>query len=124
MRSSRCGQLKNQPISQPLMIALMVVVLDEFADYAAQRALADEDHTLDAGLLDGPDEAFRMGVQIGRPGRQSHRCDTGGRERVVDGAAEEWIAVVDEKPCTAQKFVVRIGGVSCEWSPSGHSARH
>ena len=46
------------------MISLAVVMCDELTDGSTQRACADEDHPLEAGLLDRADEAFRIGVQV------------------------------------------------------------
>ena len=48
---------------EPLVIPFVVVVRDELADGATQRALADQDHALEAGFLDGAHEALRVGVQ-------------------------------------------------------------
>ena len=48
------------------MIPFVVVVRDELAHGATQRALADQDHALEAGFLDGAHEALRVGVQVRR----------------------------------------------------------
>ena len=50
------------------MIPFVVVVRDELADGATPRALADQDHALEAGFLDGAHEALRVGVQVRRAG--------------------------------------------------------
>ena len=50
----RCRrQRQDQAIAEPLVIPLVMVVHDELADGAPQRALADQNHALEAGLLDG-----------------------------------------------------------------------
>ena len=51
---------------EPLVIPFVVVVRDELAHGATQRALADQDQTLEAGFLDGAHEALRVGVQVRR----------------------------------------------------------
>ena len=65
VRVSRRDEGTDQSVVQPLMIPFVVVVVHELAHRAAQRAFADEDQPLDAGFLDGADEALGEGVQIG-----------------------------------------------------------
>ena len=49
---------------EPLVIPFVVVVRDALAAGATPRALADQDHALEAGVLDGTPEALRVGVQV------------------------------------------------------------
>ena len=49
---------------EPLVMPFVVVVRDELAHGATQRALAEQDHALEAGVLDGTHEALRVGVQV------------------------------------------------------------
>ena len=62
---------------EPLVIPFVVVVRDELADGATPRARADQDHALEAGVLDGAPEALRGGVQgrccMVRPGKAGQR---------------------------------------------------
>ena len=53
---------------EPLVIPFVVVVRDELAAGATQQALADQDHALEAGVLDGAHEALCVGVQGRRAG--------------------------------------------------------
>ena len=47
----RCRRQRQDPaIVEPLVIPFVVVVRDELADGATPRALADQDHALEAGL--------------------------------------------------------------------------
>ena len=56
----RCRRQRQDPaIVEPLVIPFVVVVRDELADGATPRALADQDHALEAGVLDGAPEALR-----------------------------------------------------------------
>ena len=65
----RCRrQRQDQAIVEPLVIPFVVVVRDELADGATPRALADQDHALEAGCLDGAHAALRVGVQVRRAG--------------------------------------------------------
>ena len=83
---------------EPLVIPFVVVVRDELADGATPRALADQDHALEAGVLDGAHEARRVGVQGRRAGGASDGGDIGRGERVAPGRPEERVAVMDEEP--------------------------
>ena len=89
----------------------MVVVRDELAAGATPRALADQDHALEAGVLDGAHEALRVGVQVRRAGGASDGGDIGRGERVAHGRPEERVAVMDEDPDVSQESVLGIGGV-------------
>ena len=66
-----CRWRVDQSVVQALVISLVMIVLDELADGATQRALTNEHHPFEAGFLDGADEAFRVGVQVWRAGGQS-----------------------------------------------------
>ena len=76
-----------------LVIPFVVVMRDELADGATQRALADQGHALEAGFLDGAHEALRVGVQVRRAGGESDGGDIGRGERVAPGRPEERVAV-------------------------------
>jgi hypothetical protein len=55
---------KAQPISQPLVIALGVMMGDEVAKGRPRRLLAKEDHALQTRFLNGPLESLGVGIQI------------------------------------------------------------
>ena len=99
---------------EPLVIPFVVVVRDALADGATPRALADQDHALEAGVLDGAPEALRVGVQVRRAGGASDGGDIGRGERVAPGRPEERVAVMDEDPDVSQASVLGIGGVPHE----------
>ena len=83
------------------MIPFVGVVRDELADGATPRALADQDHALEAGVLDGAHEALRVGVQGRRAGGASEGGDIGRGARVAHGRPEARVAVMDPAftPC-------------------------
>ena len=99
---------------EPLVIPFVVDVRDELADVATQRALADQDQALEAGVLDGAHEARRVGVQVRRAGGASDGGDIGPGERVAPGRPDERVAVMDEDPYVSQESVLGIGGVPHE----------
>ncbi len=91
-RAGRGGQRQDQAIVEPLVLPFVVVVRDELADGATPRALADQDHALEAGFLDGAHEALRVSVQVRRAGGASDGGDIGRGERVAHGRPEERVA--------------------------------
>jgi hypothetical protein len=62
------------------MVAFVMIVLGEFVKGVPKRALANEDHLIQARLLDRPHEAFRVCVEIGRTGRLPLAIDPVPRE--------------------------------------------
>jgi len=64
-RFCRCLQRNDQPIAEPLVIALSVIVLNEFADRFAQRVFTKKDHPFQTAFFDRSDKSFRVRVQIG-----------------------------------------------------------
>ena len=111
----RCRrQRQDQASVEPLAIPFVVVVRDALADGATPRALADQDHALEAGCLDGAHDALRVGVQVRRAGGASDGGDSGRGERVAPGRPEARVAVMDEDPYVLQESVLGIGGVPHE----------
>ena len=53
------------------MIALSVIVRQEFGDRSTQGPLPDEDHPVQAFFFDRTNEALRIGIQIKRSWWQS-----------------------------------------------------
>jgi hypothetical protein len=51
-------------ISPDLVIALPIIVLDDFADDRPQGALPDRNHSVEAVVLDGAHEPVRVGVRV------------------------------------------------------------
>ena len=93
------------------MIPFVVIVIDELVERASQGTLADQDHALEAGFLDGAHEAFGKRIQVRGAGREPDRRDAGGRERVADRLTVQRVAVVNEHPRASQESIFGIGGV-------------
>src|SRR5580704_2383201 len=64
---------KQQDVALPLMIPLSVEMVDVVAQRSPQRLFAEEDHFGQALLLDRPDPALRIGIQVGTARRQRER---------------------------------------------------
>ena len=60
----RRGLRMDQVVVEALVIPLVVIVRNELTDAPPQRALADQNHALEARLLDRADEALGVGIQI------------------------------------------------------------
>jgi hypothetical protein len=54
----------DQPIPQPLMIPLALIVLDEFRHDSSEMALAERQHPVEAFLFNGPHEPLRVRIRI------------------------------------------------------------
>ena len=106
---------------EPLVMPFVVVVRDELTDGATQRALADQDHALEAGVLDGAHEALRVGVQVRRAGGASEGGDIGRGERVAPGRPEARVAVMDEDPSVSQESVSAAVAFRMSWGTPGPS---
>ena len=64
---------KQQNIALPLVMPLGMKMLDIVAQRSPQRALAEEDHFGQALLLDRPNPALRVGIQVRAARRQRER---------------------------------------------------
>jgi hypothetical protein len=54
----------NQPVSESLVVPFPMVMSQKLMHGFPQRALAEQDQTLYAGLLDGADKAFCVGIPV------------------------------------------------------------
>jgi hypothetical protein len=68
---------EEHSVAHASIVALVMVVRDEFVDGVPERALANEDQLIQTRFFEGPDETFRVRIQIGRTGRQADGFDTG-----------------------------------------------
>jgi hypothetical protein len=63
----------NQPIPEPLMVPLTMIVIDELGHGSSEMALSQRQHSVEAFLFDRPHEPFSEGIRIrGLPRRQHH----------------------------------------------------
>jgi hypothetical protein len=66
---------KQKQVIFTLVRALQVVVVDVLGDGPLERGLAEENHPVEALLLDGPDETLGEGVKVGTSRRQRFGLD-------------------------------------------------
>ncbi len=64
---------------------------------AAQIAFIQRNHPIEALATDGTDEAFAVGVRLGRTRRRPHGPEGHRPECVIDGWRENGVAVVDDE---------------------------
>jgi len=83
----------------------------EFVNPFAQRALAKEDHALQAGFLDAAYESLSVGVQVRRSRRQFHRLYTCSGKHIQELSREQWVAVVNEVPLPTQNSLICSGEI-------------
>ena len=53
---------KDEPIRQPLVIALAMIMRNEIPNGGPQRFLSEQDHPLQTGFFDAPHESFGVSV--------------------------------------------------------------
>ena len=63
-RSQMASLRADDPVRQTLVVPLGVVVLHKVLNCRPQRRLSEEDHPVQAGLLDAPDKPLGVGIQI------------------------------------------------------------
>jgi len=64
---------RDQLIAQALMIAFVMIVLDEFADGSAERRFTDQNHLVQTGFFDRSNEPLRERIEIRGTRRQADR---------------------------------------------------
>ena|SRR5437879_3205147 len=57
--------LHDEPVAQPLVVPLAMIMHNKFVDGLPQTAFSEQDHPLQAGFLDGSDKARGVGIEIG-----------------------------------------------------------
>jgi hypothetical protein len=104
----------DQPIIDPLMIPLPVIVNGVLTSCLSKRPLAEEDHAIEALLLDRSNESFGVGVQVGRAVGQAHDFDTGILQEIPERDGELGIPVEDEEPFLSEGSIDGIGEVPAD----------
>ncbi len=66
------------------MIPFPVIVSGVLASRLLKRPFSEEDHPVEALILDRPDEPFRVGVQVGGPRGQANDLNAGVLEQIPE----------------------------------------
>lgn len=88
----------DEGVSQPLVVALPVIVFDVSLDRAPERGVAHEDHAIEALGFYGTHIALGECVQIRTSCRKSHRLDAHRLEDILERLGVERIPIVEKIP--------------------------
>ena len=102
----------DQPIVDPLMIPLPMIMSGVLANGLSQRPFAEEDHSIETLILDRPDESLGVGVQVGRTVGQADDFDASVLQEIPERYGELGVPVEDEEPFPGEGAVERIGEIS------------
>src|SRR5215831_7849628 len=94
------------------MVTFQVIVRNKLTNGIPQGVFTKEDHPLQTTLLDAPHKPLRIGIQVGRSGRQSHRFDAGIGQQLQKISRVEWIAIMNEIVLSLEESVHTIGQVA------------
>jgi hypothetical protein len=79
----------DEPVPEPLMIPLAMVVLDELRERSSKVALTKQYEPVEALMFDRPHEAFSVRVRIGRSKRVRKHIEANARAGVQKVTASE-----------------------------------
>ena len=118
--AARLGRYRrDQLIAQALMVAFVMIVLDEFADGSPERPFTDENHPVQTGFLDRPNEPLRERIEIRGTGRQADHLHSCGGERLAERQREQRIPIVDQEALARQKAITGIRQVATHLAHPG-----
>src|SRR5215469_703190 len=80
-----------------------MVVQHKLVDGLPHGALAEQNHSFQARLLDGSHKALRVGIEIGRAWRQLNRLHSGGLQDLQEFRSEQGIPVMNQISLTDQE---------------------
>lgn len=83
-------------MTDSLMMALAVKMVDVLIERQSQAAFADEPESIEAFVLERFDEALAMGVGIGRRHRAEHGVDSSNEQDALEGGRILSIVVADQ----------------------------
>ena len=108
-----CVILYDQPVAQSLVVALPMIVLNDFVEGLPQGTFPEQDHPFQAGLFDGSDEPLGVGIQIGWARQQFHGFHPSGLQSLQKLCRVQRVAVMDQVSFAHQETVRRITEVTC-----------
>src|SRR6516225_8679633 len=85
-----------------------MVVQHKFVDGLPHGALAEQNHSFQARLLDGSHKALRVGIEIRRAWRQLHRLHSGGLPDLQEFRSEQRIPVMNQISLTDQEAFLSV----------------
>jgi hypothetical protein len=86
--------LRYEPVTQPLIVPLAMIMHNEFVNRLPQRAFSEQNHPLQAGFLDGSDKAawaLRLGERGGSFTDFTPLVPRVSRNSAVNNGSRSWI---------------------------------
>src|SRR5512140_1070979 len=108
----RCAAV-DQSVVQPLVISLPVKVSKELDSGLPQRRLPEEDHAIQALLLQAPHESLQMRVEVRRTRRKPDRFHAGISEYGAERRAELGVAIHEKVRLVLEEPVTGVGQIPC-----------
>src|SRR4029453_15445790 len=96
----------DERVAQRLMIALVMIVIDEFPDRPSEVPLADRNHPIETFLLDRSDESFRVCVRIRRLERCLPHAEASLGQQPLHLSTPFPIAIADQDAVIAQEPIL------------------
>ncbi len=102
----------DDPVSDPLVRALPVVVLQVLSERLTQRGLAEEDHAIETFGLDREHEPLCKGVAVRSPGWRTNDSDSSVPEELPEPRRELCVSIADQEPVEPKKTIHAIREVA------------
>ncbi len=102
----------DQPIVDPLVIPLPVIMSGILASGFPKRPFSEEDHPMETFVLDRPNEPLGIGVQVGRTRGQPDDLDAGTNQQVSKRDGVLRIPIEDDEVLVREESVDGVGEVA------------
>jgi len=106
------GTGSDDPVAQSLVGPFEVIVLDELANRPVERSLTEQDHAVQALLLDRAYESFGEGVAVRSSVGREHGDNPAVLQCPTELLSELAVAVADQQPVGEEESVHSVGQVS------------
>ena len=90
------------------MVALSMIMMNEFGHGSSQRLLADENHPVKTFAFSRKNKPFDVSVQVRLTVRQANDSSSGVVDETSKLRGERLVAVEDEESLAEQKAIERI----------------
>ena len=102
----------DESVADPLVRPLLVIVVDVFVNYVADMAFAKKNHLVQTFTLYGPDEGFRISVEIRTLLGHFKTSHAHATKRTLKLLGEERIAVMYEHSFALEESVISVSKVA------------
>lgn len=96
-------------LPRPLMVALVVVVLDERLERSSQVAFPEGNHSTETLVLDRAHKSLGVSVRVGRLKRGLHDSDPRRRQELPNRRRPFPVAIADQHAMANQRALIRSG---------------